>query len=853
MALGPGRTPGTGTPGAAPAAGHHQRPGPCARRPTGAVLPAAVRDRAQGARAGGRPAAERRGAERPRTRRPPPLAWTQLRQRVTTAHGQLTADEVDWLLTELVKHQILLTDLMPPPDTEDPIGHILARIGEHQELPQAGELRAVRYELARYEAAPPGAGQALWRQATERMRALYPADRLVHVDLALDVDARLPQTVRQEAERAAEALWAVSAGRPGPAHLRQYHQDFLERYGTGRAVPVLELLDPQTGLGAPAGYALPGSTRRLRTGEPADPRDPVLLALAQQAAAAGGGHELVLDAGLLDRLTGTGTPPPSLDLLAQLHADSAESLAAGEFTLVVTGTGRVAGAAAGCYATLLRGPEGSGPADAAAAAPCADPQALRAQLSFRTLKAHTADTVRVPRLLHHTISLAQFADRGAPGVLGLADLAVVAEHDRLAVVSRRLGREIVPTLPSMVATDAHAPDAARLLDEITRSGDSAWPRWRWGAAESLPYLPRVRYGRSILSLARWQPDDPRLRGAPDAEDADRWLERFGAWRTRWDVPGWCRASPASTGSPSTPPTPTNSGRCAANGRGTPTPTSRRSRPAAPAGSPPGTRQRTRVLAAAAGRSHPHHPGGGTRPAGDGPDATPACGRLRSGRPAAAAGTAAPGMPVGSARRPDGAADRVAGQQHDRAAVQHLPGTRGRTTGHRGHRRHRPRRPVGGAVGRGAVGVGAVGAGMVGVGMVGPLPVRPGAVGPVPVGPLPVGLRALGLGAVDPLPPGPGVVPFVPVRQRGARPGGLRGLLPLLRPGCRTADGLLDGDPEGSGAGVEAAAVASFGHGPTLPRRTPSAPMRARDTRPGVAVPGRRGDARCPRRGASIGS
>jgi len=466
-----------------------------------------------------------------------PVSWTLLRQRVAAAHPQVATDEVDWLLTELVHRQILLTDLMPPADTEDPIAHILARIGGLRELPQTEELHAVRRELAQYAAAPLGAGQALWRQATERMRALYPTDRLVHVDLALDVDARLPQAVRQEVERAAQALWVVSAGRPGAANLRQYHEDFLERYGIGRAVPVLELLDPQTGLGAPAGYAVPRGTRRLRGGEPPDPRDATLLALAQQAAATGG-REVVLDAELLGRLSGTGTPPPSLDLLAQLHADSTESLAAGEFILVATGTAMVAGATSGRFATLLRGPGGTCPAAAAAAAPCANPEAQRAQLTFRTLKPHTADITGVPRLLHHTITLGQFADRGAPGALELADLAVVADHDRLAVVSRRLGREIVPTLPSMVATDAHAPNAARLLDEITRSGDGAWPRWRWGAAESLPYLPRVRYGRSILSLARWQPEDPRLREAPDSDSArdDAWQERFDAWRKRWDVP-----------------------------------------------------------------------------------------------------------------------------------------------------------------------------------------------------------------------------------------------------------------------------------------------------------------------------
>ncbi|MFF2148072.1 lantibiotic dehydratase [Kitasatospora sp. NPDC058190] len=459
-----------------------------------------------------------------------PLRWTELHRAVTIAHPQVDGAAVDWLLGELVRTQVLLTDLLPPLEQPDPIGHLLARLPT---LPIATELRAVQDQLASYERTAPGEGLPRWRALTERMRRLHPAERLVQVDLGLDVDVRLPPDVRTEVERAAHVLWAVSAGRPGPAHLRQYHEDFMERYGLGRAVPLLELLDPERSLGAPAGYQLPRSTRPLRPGEPADPRDELLLALAQRAAASGE-RELLLDDGLLARLSGTGTtPPPSLDLLAELRADSPEALADGDFTLVVNGIGATAGAMAGRFAHLL-GDAGRPLTEAVRALPTDNPEAVRAQLAFRTPRAHTGNAARVPRVLPYIVPLARFADRADPGTLGLTDLAVVADHDRLAVVSRRLGREVVPTVPHMLATDVHAPNAARLLDELSRGSSAARPRWRWGAAESLPFLPRVRYGRTVLSPARWRPEEPGLR---DGDlPYERWSAQLEQWRRRWRVP-----------------------------------------------------------------------------------------------------------------------------------------------------------------------------------------------------------------------------------------------------------------------------------------------------------------------------
>lgn len=475
-----------------------------------------------------------------------PLAWTELQALLRDAYPDAPAAAVERMPAELVRRGMLLTELRPPLDGTDPLDHVLGLLAGHEDTlsPDSrrivAELTAIRGALTDYAALPPGQGRAELTAATARMQRLQPGERTVQVDLALDAQVGLPESVRAEAESAGRTLAALAAGRPGPHHLRVFHADFLERYGTDRAVPLLELLDPERGLGLPAGYGPGPATGPAHAGG-TDARDRLLLALAQETTMAGE-RELVLDDALLTALSAAGTsaatdpdpgPPPSFDLLAELLADSVDAMAAGDFRLVVGGVSPVAGAVAGRFGHLL----GDAAEDIGAvvrSVPTRNPQATHAQLTFRPRTGKAANVSTVPQWLDHTISVSAFADRSAPHTLALADLAVVADPRRLALVSVTLGREIVPTLPSMLLPRGNAPDLARFLEEIARSGDGAWPGWDWGAADALPCLPRVRHGRTVLAAARWRPADPAL--YDPATEPGEWQRRFTHWRTRAGVP-----------------------------------------------------------------------------------------------------------------------------------------------------------------------------------------------------------------------------------------------------------------------------------------------------------------------------
>ena len=129
--------------------------------------------------------------------------------------------------------------------------------------------------------------------------------------------------------------------------------------------------------------------------------------------------------------------------------------------------------------------------------------ALAAQLSFPPHHPRAENVTRVPRMLPYLLSIGEYHGQDDPARIPLDDLAVTARPDRFYLIS--LSRR-VPVEPVLACAPAwHAvPPVARLLFELPRAHCPPAAVFDWGAAASMPFLPRLRLGRAILAPARWR-------------------------------------------------------------------------------------------------------------------------------------------------------------------------------------------------------------------------------------------------------------------------------------------------------------------------------------------------------------
>ncbi|WAL70506.1 lantibiotic dehydratase [Kitasatospora sp. YST-16] len=456
------------------------------------------------------------------------------------------ADKVRAMLSELVRQGFLISILRLPTTVTDPLGHLLAiaHTTGLDQIPAAeatwNTLRTVREQLARHnELDDPTKQQTLrtrlTRQLTRQPGWVPGGSTPLMVDLRLDAGpAVLPERVASLVAGAAEVLTRLSPFPDGHPVWVDYHRRFAERFGPGAVVPVLELVNPDTGMGFPARYrdsVLPDVPPQFGR------RDAQLLALAQMATVERL-DQVDLNGPLLERLA----PDPVPDGAVQPHAELTVRLSAygvgpftygaAQFAPVVQAVPRGAGTTAGRFLYLLE-PERRRELEAAiTAAPPLRADALVVQVSAPPLYARAENVSRAPALLP-LLALGEYPQIGE-GLLRLEELGVCADERRMWLVRFSDRRPVEVRVLNAVDFRANTDPLVRFLCEITHAHTPWLTAFNWGAAGQLPYLPRVRYGEVVLSPARWHLPAADLPGK-DA-DWEEWRAAAGEWIARYNVP-----------------------------------------------------------------------------------------------------------------------------------------------------------------------------------------------------------------------------------------------------------------------------------------------------------------------------
>ncbi|MER7579580.1 lantibiotic dehydratase [Kitasatospora sp. NPDC097691] len=449
-----------------------------------------------------------------------PLGFQDLADQVRAEFPTTTEEQVTSALSELVAHRVLVTNLRAPATDPDPLGHLLTALNsvDAEQIAEAAEVLA---DLRTAEGSRPASA----------------------VDLRLDANLVLPRAVADDAARAAQLLARLSAAPYGTASWRAYHQRFYERYGRGALVPLLDMV-ADSGIGWPDGY--PGA--RPAEGSRFDDRDELLAALAQRAAL-DGEREIVLDEALITALDLGPAElrlPPHLEILARLHAGSQQALERGDFRLEVVSASRAAGVSVGRFLHLLDPEHRVAFTDVLTNLPTMDGHTITAQLSYPPLDATTGHVARSAATGQMVISLAEHRP-ATDGILGPQDLAVGCDGRRMYLAAPALGVRVEAAATHALNLRTHTPPLARLITELSRSQAAQVTRFDWGSVHLLPFRPRLRHRRVILSPAAWRLTAAELPAgnAPQRQ----WSAALTMWLTRRRAPRHVMLTAESQGLP----------------------------------------------------------------------------------------------------------------------------------------------------------------------------------------------------------------------------------------------------------------------------------------------------------------
>lgn len=430
---------------------------------------------------------------------------------------EVSLEEADAYIAQLIDSQILVPELTPPVTSADAIDDLLRTLrarGADGEMP--GRLESLHRQLREQDEAGVGAGPDRYRAIIDELPVPLEEPELPYlfqVDLMRNAkEAMIGPDLIGELTRAVQLLHRITPSRP-PGPLDRFRDAFLERY-SGEEVPLTEALDPEVGIGfdvsdsrlesAPLleGIAFPDPARDTRR-----ERTALLHGFLSKARSPAGAEipSIELDESDLEALESPrkGPLPDAFAVLATIAAESEAAIAAGRFQVILEFALGPSGArlmGRFCHAD----PE----LRAAVERHLREEEALRPEAVFAEIvhmpEGRLGNVVCRPPLRSYDLPF--LGRSGAPPErqILLSDLRVTVSDGRVVLKSARLDREVIPSLTSAHNFGWRSLGIYHFLCSLQAQGVSERAFWDWGPLETAPYLPRLTHGRFVIARARWR-------------------------------------------------------------------------------------------------------------------------------------------------------------------------------------------------------------------------------------------------------------------------------------------------------------------------------------------------------------
>jgi thiopeptide-type bacteriocin biosynthesis protein len=138
-----------------------------------------------------------------------------------------------------------------------------------------------------------------------------------------------------------------------------------------------------------------------------------------------------------------------------------------------------------------------------------DKQPLYAEI-IHINQSRTGNIATRPRLREYEIPILAASSSPFDKIIDLNDIMVSMRGGRLLLRSKKHDREVIPCLSNAHNHTVGSIPAYQFLCDFQTQMRQALVLWDWGHLLSMPYLPRVEFGKVILSKERWLLDSTEI-------------------------------------------------------------------------------------------------------------------------------------------------------------------------------------------------------------------------------------------------------------------------------------------------------------------------------------------------------
>ncbi|WP_427166107.1 lantibiotic dehydratase [Streptomyces sp. C1-1] len=467
-----------------------------------------------------------------------PMRYSNLLSEAKARFIHVPEQKLDTFLENLLANDVLLSKISITALDETSLAEMEKIIPS--EASEAVALKELRQSIQAYAGTRMGRGKDAWSRLRATVARIHDgdgADVSPQVDVRADVSVTLPQHVINEVENLATTIWRISPDGTAYTHMHRYRIAFFEKYGPHGVVRLKDLINPHIGLGYPEGYLNPASTTSFgiagnHKSPSIDARAKTLGSLAYRGLSSGNREVVLTDADVnrLNSRLGSSLPSQAVEICFQLLADTLGAVDENDFCLWVTPTGGslTAGAMAGRFSDVI-----GNSAQLGQLLSTNSVDAIVAQVDFAPILPRAMNVVQGRRLVDYSIPVGVFHEDSEHGVIDWRDLIVAADGDALHLYWESTGQEVIPVIPHTLSLSTAAPNLVRFLAELRYANETrVWQPWEWGEMSSLPCLPRVRFGSSIIAPLTWKVSAELQTASPQQIG---WDAAVAEWRKRLNV------------------------------------------------------------------------------------------------------------------------------------------------------------------------------------------------------------------------------------------------------------------------------------------------------------------------------
>ncbi|EJP85542.1 lantibiotic dehydratase [Bacillus cereus] len=454
-------------------------------------------------------------------------------------------EKIHVVLLQLIEREYLVTELSPSLMIESPFEFLIEKLEHVQGIEELKiDLKQLNQLITYYDQKYIGEGLHVVKEINQQMKKIIATKDNIQIDVRLeDKDICLSKSVGEEVANVASVLWKLSLQYSQKQHLIAYRNDFLERYGIYREIPLLELLDEEMGIGSPATYTFPPSNRLIMQDKQelsSEYTDKILAVLLKTIKSNKMEIDLIQE-GLVNELLEEedfNKIPDSIEIYGSIVAESASEIDRGNFKFV-TGLSTIsdgAGKTFGRFLNILEEEEFIKNYKTIYSLEKNHSEFLYAEIVFLPSAGRLANVSLSRNFRDYEIVIGTQSSKNTKYTIPLSDIVVGSTNEKFYLKSKSIGKQLKIKTNHMLNISL-APNIYRFLVEISSYGTSDCLPFLWDSLNTSPFLPRITVGKSVLSLARWNVNNEVLK-LPKETSFEKWKTTFYAWAAEWKMPQW---------------------------------------------------------------------------------------------------------------------------------------------------------------------------------------------------------------------------------------------------------------------------------------------------------------------------